>query len=43
MPPRLDKAEVKMVDLPSKATFWIVLLVRISIRKGQGNGKVRNI
>ena len=26
-------AKVKRVDLPSKATFWVVLLVKISIRK----------
>ena len=33
MTPRLNGAEVKRVDLPSRATFWAVLLVRISIRK----------
>ena len=34
MPPQLDRAEVRKMDLLSKATFRIVLLVRISIRKG---------
>ena len=34
MPPQLDRAEVRRVDLPSKAMFWIVPQVRISIRKG---------
>ena len=43
MPPRPNKAEVKRVDLPSRVMFWVVLLVRISIRKGEGNDKVRHI
>ena len=33
MPHQLHKVEVRRVDLPSKATFLAVLLVRISIRK----------
>ena len=33
MPPWLNRAEVRRVDMPSRATFWAVLMVRISIRK----------
>jgi len=33
MPPPLNIAEVKGVDLLSRATFWAVLLMRISVRK----------
>ena len=33
MLPQLNIAEVKRVDMPSRATFWAVLMVRISIRK----------
>ena len=39
----LVRAEVRKVSLPSRAVFWAVQLVRIIIKKGQGNEKVRNI
>ena len=43
MLPRLSKAEVRMCDLPSRATFWTIPLIRISIRKAQDIGKPYNI
>ena len=43
MPPWLNRAEVRRVDLPSREMFWVVLLIKVSIRKGYDNGKVRNI
>ena len=43
MTPRLVRAEVRRVGLPSRAAFWAIQLVRIIIRKGQGNEKIRNI
>ena len=33
MPPRLNRTKVRRVDMPSRATFWAILIVRISIRK----------
>ena len=33
MLPRLNRAEFRKVDMPSKATFWAVLMARISIKK----------
>ena len=29
----LNRVEVKRVDMPSRATFWAVLMIRISIGK----------
>ena len=33
MPYRLNRIEVKRVDLPLRVTFWAVLLIRIRIRE----------
>ena len=36
-------AKVRRVDLPSRATFRAIPLLRMSIRKERDMGKVRNI
>ena len=33
MLPWLSRAEVRRVDMPSRVTFWAVLMIRISIKK----------
>ena len=40
MRPWLSKAKVGRYGLPSRATFWTTLLVRISIRKEQDRGRL---
>ena len=43
MLPQLSKAEVRRCDLPSRAMFRIIPLIRISIRKAQDIEKPNNI
>ena len=35
MPPPLNRAEIRKVDMLSTITFWAVLMVRLSIKKNK--------
>ena len=43
MLPQLSKAEIGRYGLTSKATFWTIPLMRISIKKERDIGRLRNI
>ena len=39
MPPWLNRAEVRKVDMLLTITFWAVLMVRLSIKKNKLRGR----